>query len=614
MKMNKNKIGTIFMISVLALAGIGISYAGLTDEINIYGTVSTGTVDLEITDYSGTWVWKVFDDPDEVVITHDPDYSVSLEEGFLVSYATGRDVTADDPTNPNNNNEPYDAVLEFSNLFPCIDFMADIVFHYEGTIPAKVNYINWDWVGDPVTLPDGTIITDFIDWLWANGHMTGGFYRCDENGNLLNPSEEVVVGYQLHQCNYFKLMVTIHLPQENWLQGLEGSGYVNIGVLQWNDQCEPVPGVPDIEIIKVVNDETPLFDVPFDYTITAKNIGSGDASGVKVNDLLPDDINYLSDNPSQGTYNHVTGDWDIGYLPAGGTATLIITVNITSIDKYTQLALLLDGSGSITGDDWGVMLEGIASAITNGYIPHNGQVELTVIQFGGWNPANDYSWAQVEIGGPIVLDGTNYNDVADDIEDIVQLGGATPMSCAFHLAADIMSGDTYNKLPGTLFEGMASTHSDWPRQVINLITDGQPNVIYDDSIRYNGIWQKGPNRYVLGKADTELALTYFESLITIEEGVDEIDSEAVGDGTDVDVPWLRDHVVRPQPGNLAPPFIPGWVISVADYTELADTLYEKFLVIFPPIENCATLVEPTDTNPSNDQSCVTVIPQIADLI
>lgn len=31
----------------------------------------------------------------------------------------------------------YDIDLIFDNLFPCIDFTADFVLHYEGSIPAS---------------------------------------------------------------------------------------------------------------------------------------------------------------------------------------------------------------------------------------------------------------------------------------------------------------------------------------------------------------------------------------------------------------------------------------------------------------------------------------------
>ena len=50
--MRRNKIGSMFLVSVLALAGIGISYAGFSDSISVYGTVDTATVNLDIVAYS----------------------------------------------------------------------------------------------------------------------------------------------------------------------------------------------------------------------------------------------------------------------------------------------------------------------------------------------------------------------------------------------------------------------------------------------------------------------------------------------------------------------------------------------------------------------------------
>jgi len=45
----KSKIGVIFLVSVLALAGLGISYAGWTDAINVTGSVQTGHVGFDVT-------------------------------------------------------------------------------------------------------------------------------------------------------------------------------------------------------------------------------------------------------------------------------------------------------------------------------------------------------------------------------------------------------------------------------------------------------------------------------------------------------------------------------------------------------------------------------------
>jgi hypothetical protein len=55
--MKRNKFGSIFLVSMLALTGIGASYAGFNDIIYIYGTASTATVNLDIEAYSGCWVW-----------------------------------------------------------------------------------------------------------------------------------------------------------------------------------------------------------------------------------------------------------------------------------------------------------------------------------------------------------------------------------------------------------------------------------------------------------------------------------------------------------------------------------------------------------------------------
>jgi len=44
--MRTTKISSMFLISVIAIAGIGVSYAGLTDYIQIYGEVTVAMVRL----------------------------------------------------------------------------------------------------------------------------------------------------------------------------------------------------------------------------------------------------------------------------------------------------------------------------------------------------------------------------------------------------------------------------------------------------------------------------------------------------------------------------------------------------------------------------------------
>jgi uncharacterized repeat protein (TIGR01451 family) len=87
-----------------------------------------------------------------------------------------------------------------------------------------------------------------------------------------------------------------------------------------------VTGQPDLELTKVANKATVISGDTLVYTITLKNIGTASATGVKVKDLLPSGLTYVSSVPSQGTYTSGTGIWDVGTVAQGATLTLTITV------------------------------------------------------------------------------------------------------------------------------------------------------------------------------------------------------------------------------------------------------------------------------------------------
>ena len=76
--MKRNKIGTLFLVTVLSLAGLGVAYAGFTDSISIFGTVNTATVELDIEAYSGTDVYKVWNIDDD----NAPDDEIYVFQGY----------------------------------------------------------------------------------------------------------------------------------------------------------------------------------------------------------------------------------------------------------------------------------------------------------------------------------------------------------------------------------------------------------------------------------------------------------------------------------------------------------------------------------------------------
>jgi len=100
-----------------------------------------------------------------------------------------------------------------------------------------------------------------------------------------------------------------------------------------------VPAAVDIAVTKTVNNATPNYLGNVVFTVTVTNNGPDDATGVKLSDLLPAGLVWISDNPSQGSYDHVTGIWDIGDLYVEqGNVTLTITALVNKTGNITNMA------------------------------------------------------------------------------------------------------------------------------------------------------------------------------------------------------------------------------------------------------------------------------------
>ncbi len=91
----------------------------------------------------------------------------------------------------------------------------------------------------------------------------------------------------------------------------------------------PVP-VTDLRLTKSVNTTTPNEGENITYLVTVTNDGPLATTGVVVNDSLPSGTNYSSHTASQGTYDNGTGDWIVGNLGVGASATLQIDAQVAS--------------------------------------------------------------------------------------------------------------------------------------------------------------------------------------------------------------------------------------------------------------------------------------------
>jgi hypothetical protein len=315
-------------------------------------------------------------------------------------------------------------------------------------------------------------------------------------------------------------------------------------------------------------------------------------------------VTYMGHWTSQGNYDPGTGDWDVGSLGVCHWASLEIEAYVDPTEmQFTQLAMVIDGSGSIDIAEFQLMVDGLAAAIRDPTcFPRNSKVELTVVQFG---VGASYNCAQVELP-PTVITAANYDAIATIIENIVQGNGNTPMSAGLYLAADQMY---YNNSYGTFDPSY--------RQVINLVTDGSPNVCCTPPFN---TFPDGPycgTSCSTGKTDAEAARNYTLDLLGMRtDPQDEFDAEGVLSygATPPDIAWLRDKMVWPEPGYEwvppNPPAGPGWVRYVESWDEFADSICEKLQFLLG-ITNIALIMDsiPPDQNLTDNTAWVTIFPQ-----
>ena len=235
-KMSTAKLGVMFIVAAMALAGVGAGYSAWFDTITVTGTVNTGDVDIDIEMVSSTWVYKVLGAPDtgyglETVYHHgwgstdpDPPGGTQGVDWWLIASAVAAIDAGDDA----------DAItVTYDNLFPCIDFKVDYLFHYDGSIPAKIQVTDPVFTGVNADFFNGLIWTLPVQYP-DMGYCYGEMWACDENGeNRVNIAD--LEGYQLHECNYILLVITLHLAQNNDLMNMDASFTAGIEVIQWNE-------------------------------------------------------------------------------------------------------------------------------------------------------------------------------------------------------------------------------------------------------------------------------------------------------------------------------------------------------------------------------------------
>ncbi len=105
---------------------------------------------------------------------------------------------------------------------------------------------------------------------------------------------------------------------------------------------------PDIQITKSVDVTEVESGKEVTWSIDATNAGVSETTGVKITDILPEGLTYISHNSSDGVYNQNTGIWNIGNMPLYKKFTLKIK---TKVNKGTEGKIITNSVSKVISDD-----------------------------------------------------------------------------------------------------------------------------------------------------------------------------------------------------------------------------------------------------------------------
>ena len=131
----------------------------------------------------------------------------------------------------------------------------------------------------------------------------------------------------------------------------------------------------DIEIIKTAFPEEASIGDEVVFQITATNLGSTEATSIKVLDAFPSGLNLLSASTTMGIFNETTFEWDIDSLSNNQSETLTIVTQIISSTNIINIASLTfvnepDRDSTNNSDQAEIQIDNCLF-ITNGLSPNN---------------------------------------------------------------------------------------------------------------------------------------------------------------------------------------------------------------------------------------------------
>ncbi|GMN08355.1 hypothetical protein MTsPCn5_37440 [Croceitalea sp. MTPC5] len=327
------------------------------------------------------------------------------------------DPTTDNTVDEDGNGQPDDDDEDALNLPPSIADLSLTKIVVDGdTSPQVGTEISFEITvfNDGPSDADGVVVTDLLpsgfDFVLYSA--TAGIYTESTGIWLVGDissggTETLVIDVLVNATGNYTNVAEVTASDV-----FDSDSTPNNDILAEDDQDEvtvtPINTI-DIALDKSVSDETPDVNTNITFTIMVTNEGPSEATNLQVLDLLPSGYTYVSDDAS-GAYNDATGNWNIGNLASGSSATLNILANVNTTGDYVNVAEVI----SHTELD-------IDSTPNNDILDEDDQDEVIVVP----RPLVDISVTKVadtmtpNIGGEITFTVTVTNDGPSDATNIV---------------------------------------------------------------------------------------------------------------------------------------------------------------------------------------------------
>ncbi|MDC6366114.1 MULTISPECIES: gliding motility-associated C-terminal domain-containing protein [Flavobacteriaceae] len=182
---------------------------------------------------------------------------------------------------------------------------------------------------------------------------TGYTYVSDDSGGSYNPANGAWnVGTLLNGNNMVLNIAAQVNPTGNYLNTAEVLAMVQLDPDSTPGNNDPTEDdrdeqsttprtVTDISITKTADNMSPSVGDEIVFTVTVNNAGPNDASGLVIEDQLATGYRFVSVTTTSGTYDAISGGWDLPNMASGTSETMEITAQVLSSGNYTNTAELI---------------------------------------------------------------------------------------------------------------------------------------------------------------------------------------------------------------------------------------------------------------------------------